>query len=283
MLTAAEVEQFKRDGFLVVDDVIPSAEIDALREACSQPEIVEELKMRGSDTRGVHLFELCVRHPIFRRLAADRRIVDLVSPLIGDDIQLHHSKLAVQPLVAGSGGFEPHQDFTYLPHTNMDIVAVMLMLDDARPENGCMYAIPGSHKLGHLPFDQATGFIDLESLPSSCPAPVAITPRLGGVSIHHVLSVHYSLANPSGAPRRGIVYQYRNADAHQLGDKYFAETGYQVLGEYRAKVRCCEGTFAFRFDFYRGLGTSHVHFGDMARRWNEEERFARSRPWSPYR
>jgi phytanoyl-CoA hydroxylase len=283
MLTTSEVERFERDGFLVVDDVVSPSDVEALKKASSARAIEEELLLRGSQTRGVHLFELSVRDPIFRRFAADRRIVDRLAPLIGNDIQLHHSKLAVQPPIAGAGGFEAHQDFAYLPHTNMDIVATMLMLDDASPDNGCMFAVPGSHKLGVLPCDEVTGFIDLGSLASSCPPPVPLMPRAGGMSIHHVLTVHYAPVNPSGNPRRGVVYQYRSADAHQLGDKYFPETGYQVLGEYRARVRCSEGVFSLRSDVYRGLGTSLVHFGEIARRWNEEERFARSRSWSPYR
>ena len=48
----------------------------------------------------------------------------------------------------GKGTVEWHQDFPYLPHTNFDVLAVMILLDDATPENGCMRVVPGSHKRG---------------------------------------------------------------------------------------------------------------------------------------
>ena len=43
-----------------------------------------------------------------------------------------------------------HQDFAYFPHTNTDLVAVMVLLDDSTPSNGCMQVVRGSHKLGLL-------------------------------------------------------------------------------------------------------------------------------------
>ena len=83
-------------------------------------------------------------------LARSERILGRVTPLIGPDIQLQHSKLATKPPAKGMGTFAWHQDFAFFPHTNSDLVAVMVMLDDATPENGCMQMVRGSHKLGLL-------------------------------------------------------------------------------------------------------------------------------------
>ena len=49
-----------------------------------------------------------------------------------------------------SGGFgspvEWHQDWAWYPFTNDDLLVVGICMDDMIEENGCLLAIPGSHK-----------------------------------------------------------------------------------------------------------------------------------------
>ena len=159
---------------------------------------------------------------------------------------MQHSKLATKPPKKDAGAFGWHQDFAYFPHTNTDLCAVMVMLDDATPQNGCMSVVKGSHKLGMLKHDNDGWFT------GCCQEPkywdehpenvIPITPRAGGISMHHCLTLHASPANLSGNPRRGVVFEYRAADAYQLSDHVWADTGFQVCGEYRDKARCDAGT-----------------------------------------
>ena len=80
----------------------------------------------------MHLLEITVKHTIFVELAKSPRILNRITPLIGSDVQLQYSKLATKLPTKGKGLFAWHQD------TNTDLVAVMVLLDDATPENGCM-------------------------------------------------------------------------------------------------------------------------------------------------
>src|SRR5258706_535075 len=41
---------------------------------------------------------------------------------------------------------EWHQDWAFYPHTNDDLAAVGIMIDDVDMENGPMMIVPGSHK-----------------------------------------------------------------------------------------------------------------------------------------
>ena len=86
----------------------------------------------------MHLLEITVKHPIFVELAKSPHILNRITPLIGSDVQLQYSKLATKLPTKGKGLFAWHQDFACFPHTNTDLVAVMVLLDDATPENGCM-------------------------------------------------------------------------------------------------------------------------------------------------
>ena len=47
---------------------------------------------------------------------------------------------------AGTGSpVEWHQDWAFYPHTNDDILAVGVVIDDMRLDNGCLMVVPGSH------------------------------------------------------------------------------------------------------------------------------------------
>ncbi len=245
-LAPEHVERYRTDGFLTIDGILPPAEVEALRKAAADAEIVSEQARLGADDAVVHLLGLTTRHPAFHALARDPRIVRLLVPLMGPDIQLQHSKLATKPLKQGLGAFAWHQDFAYYPHTNTSLVAVMVMLDDATPENGCMRMVRGSHRRGlreHRINGRFSGACVERELWTQDADLVAITPRAGGISIHHCLTLHGSEVNHSGLPRRGVVFSYRADDAHQLADHIFDDTGMMIAGSRRGVVRCEAGRY----------------------------------------
>jgi ectoine hydroxylase-related dioxygenase (phytanoyl-CoA dioxygenase family) len=267
-LSRSQVDQFWEDGFIFLDGVIPDDEIEPLREACRSPEIVAQGERDDNPNRTIHYLDITARHPAFLELCLQPAIVEKVKSLIGEDIQLQHSKLAAQATNKGKGGFAWHQDFAFLPHTNTDLVAVMVMLDDATPENGCMSMVKGSHRLGlleHRANGVFTGVCQESQHWEDHPELVMpVTPRAGGISIHHCLVLHGSGANLSGRPRRGVTFQYRAADAYQLADTVFLDTGLIVSGRRPELMRLTAGTY-FSPDW-----TPARHEGDFAQKMNEQ-------------
>ncbi|HTL53271.1 MAG TPA: phytanoyl-CoA dioxygenase family protein [Planctomycetota bacterium] len=247
-LTPAQVREYNENGFLIFNDVLTPAEVETLRAAAASPEVHAHVygKNDYADTATIHALEITMAHPAFLDLARHPAIVAKLIALIGPDIQLQHSKLAVKPSTPGTGGFQWHQDFGYFPHSNTSLAAVMVMLDDATPDNGCMSMVIGSHKLGLLNHTNAKGLFSggcREDKYTSDSSKVAeITPRAGGISIHHALTLHGSPVNRSGKPRRGVVYQYRADDAYQLCDGIWKDTGIMVAGTRKELVRCDAGT-----------------------------------------
>jgi phytanoyl-CoA hydroxylase len=268
-LDAGEIEQFERDGYLVIDDVLTTDDVDVLREATANHSVLEAQEQKGFSEKTVHLLAITTFHSAFMELATHTAVIDRVRPLIGEDIQLEHSKLATKPPTKGMGPFHWHQDFAFFPHTNTSLVAVMVMLDDATPENGCMQIVKGSHRWGlldHMVDGQFTGACQEEDRWSDPDLIVNITPRAGGISIHHCLALHGSEPNVSGQPRRGLVFQYRADDAYQLADNVFKDTGILVSGRRRERVRCEDGVFRLpkRAQNEHPFGSAWHQDGDVA-------------------
>jgi phytanoyl-CoA hydroxylase len=274
MLSKFQLQQYEQDGYLVIDNVFSPAEVEVLRAAAEDPAVKRDLKQRGGDETIVHLLEITAKHPAFLELARDKRIGDLIAPLIGENIQLQHSKLATKPPKVDAGAFAWHQDFAYFPHTNFDLLAVMVMLDDATPENGCMSVVKGSHKLGvldHLRDGYFVGSCMEDKYWADESKIVPLTPKAGGISIHHCLTLHASPNNLSGRPRRGVVFQYRADDAYQLGDHIWVDTGLQVRGQYREMARCDAGALRLprRRNWDPLYGNCYFQQGAHAKEWNK--------------
>ncbi len=140
-------------------------------------------------------------------------MLDAVKSILGPNIQLHHSKLIYKPPATG-GKFPLHQDHPYFPHKNHSMIAVSISLDDADVENGCLYAVPGSHKMGPIPHSADGFYLPVDEWPmdraTPCPG------KAGDALIFSYLTVHGSPPNTSDRPRRNILFQLRDPEDEAL-------------------------------------------------------------------
>jgi ectoine hydroxylase-related dioxygenase (phytanoyl-CoA dioxygenase family) len=172
-----------------------------------------------------------------------------VENLIGPNIQLHHTKLNLKPPSSREARFEWHQDYPFFPHTNFDLLAVMIYFDDATEENGCLTIIPGSHKWGprnHL-FAKDGAFssqLEDKSVLRDPARWLKVPVPAGGMELHHCNLLHSSTANRGTRPRSAMVIQYRAADNVALGGNMsHAGFGLQVRGTNPYTVRMLGGSF----------------------------------------
>ncbi|HEY5637119.1 MAG TPA: phytanoyl-CoA dioxygenase family protein [Burkholderiales bacterium] len=148
-------------------------------------------------------------------LARDARLVGLVEALIGSGVSVYFSQIFFKP-PGGGGPKTVHQDnFYFGPRDPDGLVTAWIALDDATPENGCLYfgegtqrgpvhphiAPPGQPFELHVPADIARRH-------PMTPAPV---PR-GGVSFHHGTTFHQSGPNLSTRWRRACALHYVRND-----------------------------------------------------------------------
>ena len=221
-------QQFYRDnGYLFVADVFDATEVQALRD-CAYRNVQLSRNVPSSDAK----FDIgpghSAEHPRLRRLknphiheavfdAAMRnpKLIDIVQPLLGTDVRFDHSKLNFKPAGAAET-IEWHQDWAFYPHTNDDILAVGILLEDATSENGPLMVIPGSHRgpvYDHHRNGGFVGAINMSSAGFSSADGVEIIGRAGGVTVHHVRTVHGSRHNQTRNDRPLLIFSYAAVDA----------------------------------------------------------------------
>jgi phytanoyl-CoA hydroxylase len=155
-------------------------------------------------------------HPTFQKYAEDSRFVEIAKDLCGsDDVALFTEKLNYKRARAG-GPVVLHQDHPYWVDSADDIdhlVTIMLLLDDSHEGNGCLEAIPGSHKWGVQKGKEVAGFgqfeMDESLIDMSLLQPVPLA--AGDYIVFGADLVHRSLPNRSETDRRAFLYTYQPA------------------------------------------------------------------------
>jgi len=243
MLTPAQIQFYREQGYLGIEDVFSASEVADLRRVTD--EFVEASRavttnnavfdLEPSHTpqqpRLRRLKDPIKQHEVYRRALLHPKVLAIVSQLIGPAIACNGNKLNLKLADVGSP-VEWHQDWAFYPHTNDDLLAVGVAMDDSTLENGCLLVLPGTHRGPILDHHQDGVFIGAVTDPAFRPdGAVPITLKAGGISLHHVRLLHGSAPNRSPHPRRLLLFQYSAADAWPLlpGDKPWESYGATVI------------------------------------------------------
>ncbi|MEW6130573.1 MAG: phytanoyl-CoA dioxygenase family protein [Acidobacteriota bacterium] len=147
--------------------------------------------------------------PVFEKFSRQPKIKEVVDSLdYRKPLLLQSMYIFKQPNIGGE--VTCHQDATFLYTEPMSVMGLWFALEDATPENGCMYAIRGGHKLGlKKRFARAaeggTKFITLDETPFPDDEPVCLAVRQGTLILLHGLLPHLSGANHSTKSRHAYT------------------------------------------------------------------------------
>ncbi|MEL0112411.1 MAG: phytanoyl-CoA dioxygenase family protein, partial [Rickettsiales bacterium] len=154
-LTQDEVDFYHEHGYVVARGVITGEKLDALRRetdavvaqaaGVAEHNAVYDLEdsHSPSNPRVRRLKEPYKHFEFFDGIARDPDVLDIVEQLLGPDIRLYGGKMNLKS--AGYGApVEWHQDWAFYPHTNDDVLATGLLLDDCDEANGPLMVMPGS-------------------------------------------------------------------------------------------------------------------------------------------
>jgi len=224
-------ETYRRDGYVVVPDLVPPATLKELREviaglvaaAADVDTHTAVYDLEPSHTRAEPRVRRIKQphkvHAAFDALVRTAPVLQVLTCLLGPDLRLQGSKLNMKAARFGSP-VEWHQDWGFYPHTNDDLLAVGVMLDDIDLDNGPLLVLKGSH-LGpiwnhHDTDGRFCGLIHPAEIGPALDAAVPLTGPAGSMSFHHVRMVHGSALNTSDRDRNLLLYEVAAADAWPL-------------------------------------------------------------------
>ena len=230
MLDQKQIDFYHDVGYLGVPDVLSADEVEELRrttdecvansrEVSEHDDVYDLEPGHTADEPRVRRIKMPhLQHPAYDRAMRHPKIVQIVDQLIGPGIRSRGTKLNMKAAGFGSP-VEWHQDWAFYPHTNDDILAVGIAIDELNEENGGLLVVPGSHT-GPTHDHHENGYFvgavtDTEIDPADT---VRIDVPAGGITIHHVRTLHGSAPNRSGSPRRLMLIEICANDAWPLVD-----------------------------------------------------------------
>ena len=227
LLTDDELAAYRSDGFVVVENLLSAEDVAGLqtrlREYTHEDRSTE--KVRVWIEPRIERGELSVEYPgdgirkidglvendeLYNKLALHPNILEIMRQILGPDIKMFRNSLLLKPPDVGSQK-GMHQDSPYWPIEPMDLCSCWFAIDAATPENGCMGALPGAHKLGPLPHVNVTDDFVVEDGHHNLDDIVMVSLPAGGGLFFHSLLPHYTAPNHSDKWRRAIALSYMSA------------------------------------------------------------------------
>lgn len=231
MLTPDQIAFYRENGYLLVENAITSAQLDRLREIAyrwidgsrtvtESNDVYDLDEGHGPDRPRLTRVKLPHRQdPAYWAVLKNSAMTEVLNDLLGPDTALQTSKLNTKA-PGGGAAVEWHQDWAFYPHTNDDMLAFGLMLEDVTLENGPLQVIPGSHRGPVLAHTNAEGVfcgaVDPDDPDFHGETAVTLTGKAGSMTVHHVRTLHGSAPNMSDRDRLIVFYECRACDAWPL-------------------------------------------------------------------
>ncbi len=235
-LTQAQIEQYKKDGYLIINGFLNPEEVEKLYEVAIDDSAVSKNAINVNDSTGKRSKLSLWYKPgadIYGLLTRSQQLVNSVDQLLdkngdgsvnrGDGgptdhpvrVCHFHSKLMQKEPRVG-GAWEWHQDYGYWYKNEFllpdQMMSVMVAITDANKENGCLQVIKGSHKMGRVEHGFAgeqvgasQRYVDLALKTMDL---VYVELKAGDVLFFHSNILHRSEANLSDKPRWSMISCY---------------------------------------------------------------------------
>jgi ectoine hydroxylase-related dioxygenase (phytanoyl-CoA dioxygenase family) len=250
-LTPQQLDFYRREGYVVAHDVLDASELGRLHAARNEllagalgisdhTPLYDLEDTHSPEQPRVRRLKLPHQHhPVFHELIRSPKLLSLMTSILGPSVRMHTSKLNLKSADYGAP-VEWHQDWAFYPHTNDDVLAVGVLLDDFTPDNGPMMVVPGTHFgpiHSHHQDGVFVGAIDPRHISTEIDRAVPLIAKAGSITLHHARLIHGSALNTSRQPRSFLLYEAMAADAWPLAGGLFGS-----LEEFNSRMLCGQPT-----------------------------------------
>lgn len=224
-LTTSEIEAYRSDGFVVIDDFLDAGEVDEWREAVGSAvaerhgrKFANQDVLIGDDD-GINpdaeyygkvfdqLLNLWQTDAAMKERMLDPRIGEMAARLAGvDGLRVWHDQALIKQPWANPTGF--HLDTPFWSFSDRRAISIWIALDDATAENGCLYFFGGSHLATTFENPGITKNLDaiFEMYPSFRDrTPHQAAMKAGSCSFHNGMTIHGAGANMTSRSRRAMT------------------------------------------------------------------------------
>jgi ectoine hydroxylase-related dioxygenase (phytanoyl-CoA dioxygenase family) len=205
MLTQTQKDNFERDGFLVLEHVIPTDMIDTFRAEGERLAAEDALQEPRRTWHERALF----RRPAFRKILDATALIDAQRALLGDDVQLLALDLLLVRPQSGNIGW--HRDVSFVCNKTLSI-NTGIYLQDMTPEMGLLYVWPGSHRRE-----------EWRVIDNVCPDRVAVQVQTGSAVLFDAGLWHSGDRNASASRNRMALFPYFGKYFVKRMDAYFTQ------------------------------------------------------------
>lgn len=223
MISKEQIRFFQEYGYLLIESLLNEEEIDDYRKVYEDflHNRIDASRYRSdlgghvaedipSDTERITQIMVPSKIlPALLKKTLHAKTLSMARQLLGEDMALDFDML-IDKAPFSHTPTPWHQDAAYwikLPDTRA--VSCWVALDKAEKDNGCMWYIPGSHKLPlrtHHPAGKGGGALTCEGYEDEA---VAIELNSGDAVFHHGGTAHYSRGNATAMRRRAFITNFR--------------------------------------------------------------------------
>ncbi len=244
-ITPAHKEQFERDGYFILESVVPAEHIQIMRDevASAIARIDSVMETRGVDRLGINsknsrYFVSVLRDEPTNPIAEfvfSPLMADVCRATLGDQAYLFYEQYVVKAAERGES-FSWHQDSGYVGFDHKPYITCWVTLDDVSQDNGTVSILPydraGTREWVRHTQDQSNN--DLVGYHGDDPGIPVIAPA-GSIAVFASTVFHRSGTNQTNQMRRIYLPQYsaqpilRPDDSHVFNLAIpFVQNGEQV-------------------------------------------------------
>jgi ectoine hydroxylase-related dioxygenase (phytanoyl-CoA dioxygenase family) len=217
-VTEAQKRQYQEEGFFLLENVIPTEWLEAIRRECEECIREQEAEMDRQGTDVLNLSRRNSRYFVFLpyknrpqlgKFIFSDMMAEICKATIGETAYLFWEQFVVKGTDKKGAEFGWHQDSGYVDHPHKPYVNAWIPLDDVNEENGTIYLLPFERagtkvKVEHKVVEGSSDRIGYFGKDPGIPAIL----KAGSIAVFSSVTFHRSGANSTKNMRRAYAIQY---------------------------------------------------------------------------